>query len=628
MLRSLTLLALAASATAEYSSNINYRSPSLSHKLGISLPKVLKRHAKRQAGPSYADANTVNFTHGVASGDPYPESVILWTRASLMYDSDGSNVTVSGTVPLYNHDTEEYVRASANPICVDYNVYADQNLSSVVTTGRAYTSSDIDYTVKVEAGGLQPFTQYYYQFCVCGSDNRSPVGRTKTTPRPEDDLSSIGVAVYSCSNFPNGFFNAYGNAARKDNIDYVIHLGDYIYEYATSTAPRPVEPQNEIFTLYDYRRRLATYRTDLDLLLSHQKYAWITTWDDHEISNNGYRDGSSGLNNTEQSFEEDGRVSVDQRKMNAVRAYFEWMPIRQVDMDNNLRIWRSFSIGSLFDLIMLDTRNYDRSITTLNWNNDYVTEISNDAGRTLMGSQQENWFYNQLKNSTATWRIIGSQIVFSRINVTTWFGSETNPYNSDAWDGKYRCYMSNKNRTLKTLYDNDIGNNVMLAGDSHANWVSDLVWLDHANYSSASGAGSVGVEFAGTAVSSSSPFGADSTIFECNNQSRLLIRDNEELQWQEGYYRGYYEMQISPKRIDAQYFGMPSLETRNGYELSLGNFSVVSGENKLARPVGGAEVENGALQTGEVVMTNVTHDTNTGEWFIHDFDRVTIDTSA
>ncbi|KAK3658004.1 hypothetical protein LTR56_000788 [Elasticomyces elasticus] len=188
--------------------------------------------------------------------------------------------------------------------------------------------------------------------------------------------------------------------------------------------------------------------------------------------------------------------------------------------------------------------------------------------------------------------------------------------------------MSNKNRTLKTLYDNDIGNNVMLAGDSHANWVSDLVWLDHANYNSASGAGSVGVEFAGIAVSSSSPFGADSTIFECNNQSRLLIRDNEELQWQEGYYRGYYEMQITPERIDAQYFGMPSLETRNGYELSLGNFSVVSGENKLARPVGEAAVENGALQTGEVVMTNVTHDTNTGEWFIHDFDRVTIDTSA
>ena len=229
-----------------------------------------------------------------------------------------------------------------------------------------------------------------------------------------------------------------------------------------------MQPKKEIFSLYDYRRRIATYRTDLDLLASHQMFAWISVWDDHEVSNNGYRDGSSGLNNTEDSFERDGGVSVDQRKMNAVRAYFEWMPIRQVDMDNNLRIWRSFSIGSLFDLIMLDTRNYDRSITDISWNTHYITEILNDAGRTMMGSIQENWyvsygpevwnssvltsrrFYKQLIGSNrrgATWRLIGSQIVFSRINVTTWFGSEEDPFNNDAWDG----YMANKNRTLKTL---------------------------------------------------------------------------------------------------------------------------------------------------------------------------------
>ena len=152
-----------------------------------------------------------------------------------------------------------------------------------------------------------------------------------------------------------------------------------------------MEPEREIFSLYDYRRRLASYRTDEDLLLSHSKFAWIPVWDDHEISNNGWRAGSSGMNNTEESFDEFGLVSVDQRKMNAVRAYFEWMPIRQVDMDNNLRIWRSFSIGSLFDLVMLDTRNYDRAITTLGWDDEYVQRISNDAGRTLMGSDQENW---------------------------------------------------------------------------------------------------------------------------------------------------------------------------------------------------------------------------------------------
>jgi len=177
-------------------------------------------------------------------------------------------------------------------------------------------------------------------------------------------------------------------------------------------------------------------------------------------------------------------------------------------------------------------------------------------------------------------------------------------------------------------YDNKIGNNIMLAGDSHANWVSDLVWLNHANYSGATGSDSVGVEFAGTAVSSSSPFGASSTIFQCNNQSRLLVRDNEELQWNEGYYRGYYELRISPQRVQAQYFGMPSLLTRNGYEVSLGNFSVENGANRVARPVGGGKVENGALRNGQTAMTNLTHDTNTGAWFVHNFSRVTIPTMS
>ncbi|KAM0719745.1 hypothetical protein Q7P37_003878 [Cladosporium fusiforme] len=618
MLSIINLLAIAPAVLADWSGNVNYNSPSRRHpSLGIHMPKVLKR----QSSPSYMDADRLNFTHGVASGDPYSDSVILWTRAAPTSDNDASNVTVSGTVPLYNHDTEEYIETSSNPVCLEYVVSENEDLSDSVTDGKAYTSSDIDYTVKVEARDLEPFTEYYYQFNICDSDVKSPLGRTKTAPTADDDVTSLGLAVFSCSNFPTGFFNAYGNSARKDDVDFVVHLGDYIYEYATSTTARPVQPEREIFTLYDYRRRLATYRTDLDLLLSHQKFAWIPVWDDHEISNNGYRDGSSGLNNTEDSFIQDGGVSVDQRKMNAVRAYFEWMPIRQVDMDNNLRIWRSFSLGKLVDLIMLDTRNYDRSITTLGgWNDDYITQISNDAGRTLMGSDQENWFYNQLIASGergATWRLIGSQIVFSRINVTTWFGTEENPYNSDAWDG----YMSNKNRTLKTLADNNIGNNIMMAGDSHLNWVSDLVWLDATDYNPSTGSGALGAEFAGTAVTSNSPFGANSTIAQANAQSSLLLRDNPELQWQEGYYRGYYELRLSPESARASYFGLPDVRTRNGYELSLANFTVQEGSNALQRPIAGGEVENGALKgNGTVAATNLTRDTNSGEWFVGEFD--------
>lgn len=196
-------------------------------------------------------------------------------------------------------------------------------------------------------------------------------------------------------------------------------------------------PDRQIYTLYDYRKRHATYRTDEDLVLSHANYPWIPVWDDHEVADNTYRDGSSELNNTEASFIEDGGVSVDQRKMNAVRAYFEWMPIRQVEMDDSLRIWRSFEIGNLVDLVMLDTRQYDRSITDLYWNTDYIHEISNDASRSMMGPRQEYWFYNSLKSSAArgaTWRLIGSQTVFSRLNESEAYGN-TNPLDYDAWDG-------------------------------------------------------------------------------------------------------------------------------------------------------------------------------------------------
>ena len=287
-------------------------------------------------------------------------------------------------------------------------------------------------------------------------------------------------------------------------------------------------------------------------------------------------------------------------------------------MDDNLRIWRSFSIGSLFDLIMLDTRQYDRSITDLYWNTDYVHQLANDAGRSMMGSRQENWFYNSLIQSNArgaTWRVIGSQTVFSRINESLAYGN-VNPLDYDAWDG----YQSNRNRTFNTLYSNNIPNNIMISGDSHANWVSDLVWLDHENYNPSTGDGSIGVEFAGTAVSSPSPYGQNISIARTVNASQSLVGANQELQWSELYYRGYYELQISQQKVDAHYFGLPTIVNRNPNEISLANFTVMAGANKLQRfngtaAVGGA-VENGALKFGRTVQTNITNSTDTGMYFI------------
>ncbi|KAH6616946.1 PhoD-like phosphatase-domain-containing protein [Chaetomium tenue] len=619
VLSTLSLAALSAPlASAAFEGNLNYHSPSLRHvNLGIDIPVVSRRSLKRSAVPF--KPSELNFTHGIASGDPYPDSVILWTRVAPSLVSDNSNVTVEGTVALYNHETEQYVKADPNPICVEWQVWEIKSKGpagpgkgpkkQVAAKGTAYTTSDIDYTVKVEAKGLKPFTDYNYQFTVCKSDNASPVGRTKTAPVDNAKLDELKLAVFSCSNYPNGYFNAYGNAARKDKHDYVIHLGDYIYEGA-QLGERAHNPPHIIFSLWDYRTRHGQYRTDPDLQLLAQNYAWMTTWDDHEIANNGYRDGFSALNNTEESFRTDGpSISVDQRKMNAVRAYFEWMPIRQVDLDDNLRIWRSFKLGNLLDLIILDTRNYDRSITSLGWNDHYIDTIRDDASRTLMGSRQENWFYNQLTQSSkrgAAWRVIGSQIVFSEIGNS-----------GDNWQG----YLANRNRTLKHLYDNKIGNNVFLAGDSHQNWVSDVTWLGKADYDSKTGEGSVGVEFAGTAVSSS---GQSGPILAAREKARALVKAHEVLQWQEGYYRGYYVLQVRKEGVTAQYFGSPSVATPNAWDLPLANFTVASGKNHLSRPIGGGNVEAGFVRGGTTTGTNVTLNTETGKWDTIGFENMFI----
>ncbi|KAH7044618.1 alkaline phosphatase-like protein [Macrophomina phaseolina] len=599
------------SAESLYERNMNFLSPSENHAgLGLNTNKLYKR----QLSALPIDASQLIFTHGVASGDPAPDFVILWTRISPDTDNDRSNVTVEGFVPLYSHETEQYVEMSEAPVCADYQVGTDEAFSTVVDSGKVYTTSEIDFTVKVEARGLSPFTTYFYQFTVCDSENRSPIGRTKTMPAADDEVSEVSLAVFSCANWPYGFFNAYGNAARKDSVDYVVHLGDYIYETSPGTnrigwdIGRLHEPAKELVSLYDYRRRLAQYREDSDLLLNHQRFPWIPVWDDHETANDQWRGGYGNQNNTEESWEEVGGVSVDQRKMHAVRAYFEWMPIRQVDMDDNLRIWRSFSIGRLADLIMLDTRGYDRSITDLDWNTEYIRLISDDAGRTLMGSRQETWFYNSLSASAdrgATWRIVGSQVIFSRMNRSSLAADPENPFNRDAWDG----YQGNRNRTFAHLYDNTIPNNIFLAGDSHANWVSDLAWLDARPYDPTTGAGAVGVEFALTAVSSVSRAGQNVTVAEARAFSDDIVAANEELQWNELWHRGYIELTLTAERAEARFFGIPDVKRRSGMEVSLANFTVLAGEGRLERPVAGGMVESGSLKGGETRMTNQTVDT-------------------
>jgi alkaline phosphatase D len=274
-------------------------------------------------------------------------------------------------------------------------------------------------------------------------------------------------------------------------------------------------------------------------------------------------------------------------------------------MDDSLRIWRNFSIGSLFDLIMLDTRHYDRDLTVLGGfdgiggNSAEVDKLVDLENRTMMGFKQEAWFYNQLSESStrgAAWRVVGNQVVFSRMTLGI---LSDRPYNEDQWDG----YLKNRDRVYQHLFDNKINNTIMLSGDSHASWASDLVWSDgNTTYDKDTGIGAFGVELAGTAVSSQSPIGSFTPNFLANAVSSWLVSHNDELQWSDLYYRGYFEMAITYDSINATYFGMPDITTRNDQEVSLANFLIRNGENRIARnpTVGGGTARSGSLRNGKI----------------------------
>lgn len=525
----------------------------------------------------------VTFTHSVASGDPLDDSVLLWTRAVPTSVADGSTPVPDQSVP----------------VCVTFKVFASSSLSgNPVSTGEAFTSYDVDFTVKVEATGLKPDTKYWYLFADCAkSASTSPVGVTRTISGPNTPVSQVNggkdlsIAVFSCSQFQQGFFNAYGFAAHNTSADIFVHLGDYIYESLGDGAPigRAVLGR-ELATIFDYRQRLAQYRTDVSLQFAHQNAPWITIWDDHEVADNSWKAGTVDSNDTAAgcSFSPSGACFTD-RKLAAVRAYHEWMPIRQVATDDKLRIWRNFQIGKLLDLTMLDTRNYDRDLTDLSYNTEFVNTISSFPNRSMMGLAQENWLFDTLSTSKergAVWRVIGQQVVFSQLDFQGTF-------DLDAWDG----YRASRARVLDHIEQNKIDNTIILSGDSHANWVSDLAHPnDTTNYDPVTGKGGLGVEFAGTAVTSGSAFGVGIGPAAANAISRVLVANNTDLQWSEGSFRGFFLLTVNPSTLTATYFAMNNISNPNLDGFASAQFVVEKGANKLSRPVAGGSVKAGVLK--------------------------------
>ncbi|MBN8697270.1 MAG: alkaline phosphatase D family protein [Bacteroidetes bacterium] len=394
------------------------------------------------------------FYHGVASGDPLADRVIIWTRVTPSVNQTGS-------------------------ILVNWKMALDTAMQTVVQSGSTITDAYSDYTVKIDVTNLQADTYYYYEFETSGK--YSVRGRTKTAPQGNTD--SARFAVVSCANFEAGFFNVYKNITQRNDIDAVICLGDYIYEYETggyspnATANRSWEPSNEILTVDDYRMRYSTYHLDEDLRKCHQQYPFIVIWDDHESANDSWVNGA-------ENHDPGTEGNWSNRKNAAKQAYFEWLPIRQSNTTDPYQIFRKIQYGNLLDLIMLDTRLHGRDVQS-GTSGTVVTSNS----RQLLGTDQFSWLGNRLDSSACQWKIIAQQVMMAPLRI---FG---NAINEDQWDG----YPAERDRVLSHIINNNINNIVVLTGDIHSSWANDLPL---SGYNALNGANSAGVEFVTPSVTS------------------------------------------------------------------------------------------------------------------------------
>jgi alkaline phosphatase D len=483
--------------------------------IGSSSLRGVERVFARQASDAV-------FRHGVASGDPLRDRVVLWTRVT------------PGT--------------PGEVVDVGWMLARDARMSRVFASGSIRTSADRDYTVKLDAVALEPGTTFYYRFSARGA--RSPVGRTRTLPpRP---TSRARLAVVSCSNFPFGFFNVYARIAERRDLDAVIHLGDYIYEYENGRYGgrnegdgRPLDrvpfPDKEIVTLADYRARYGQYREDPDLQAAHRQHPFIAVWDDHEFANNAWRDGAQNHDPHEGAWAD--------RKAAAMRAWREWMPVRE-SPNTDYRLYRQFAFGDLADLIMLDTRieGRDRHATRTD-----VAALEH-ASRHLLGSPQEEWLFESLSDSTAAgkpWQILGQQVMMSPQVPRGAAATST-----DSWDG----YRAARDRVFDAAATAKVGHLVVLTGDVHSSWAYDLSRnpFDRKGYDPASGAGAIGTEIITPSITSPSWPPAD--------QLAAIKAARPHLKYVSGDLRGYVVLDISRERLQADWWYVPTIIERTASE--------------------------------------------------------------
>ncbi|HEX4887985.1 MAG TPA: alkaline phosphatase D family protein [Luteibaculaceae bacterium] len=468
------------------------------------------------------DPNLFPFFHGVASGDPLSDRVIIWTRVSPQ-------------------TTEETVE-------VTWRVALNTGMTEIVKSGTFTTSQERDFTVKIDVTGLDPNTYYYYDFRALGAFSKR--GRTKTAPQ-SGEATEVRMGVVSCSNYEYGYFNAYKKMAQRNDLDMVLHLGDYIYEYAVggysaNIEGRTHEPEGEIITLQDYRIRHSHYKLDPDLQAVHQQYPFVCVWDDHESTNNSWRDGA-------ENHTEGAEGTWTERKLFSIKSYMEWMPIRE---SNGLSIYREITYGNLLNLYMLDTRLEGRDEQAALGS---LMEI-NDENRRLIGDAQFNWLTQAMDASTARWNVVGQQVMMAPLR------AGLVPINTDQWDG----YEFERQRLYDFITANEIANFVVLTGDIHTSWANDLP--NGLLYEPILGTGSVGVEFVCTSVTSPGldiPLGAE-----------VIKAGNPHVQYLDLTQKGYLVLHLTDEFIQGDWYYVNVNEPSNNETFGAA-YRAVSGSNHL-----------------------------------------------
>ena len=516
-----------------------------------------------QAGCSYtpigpdSDPEAV-FAHGVASGDPATDSVVIWTRIS----------------------------GAREPVAVDWYVARDSGMSDVVAHGQYTTGDYRDYTVKPVVDGLDAGRTYFYHFIVNGVT--SPLGRTKTLPAGH--LEKLVLAVASCSNYPFGWFNAYEVIANDDEVDLVVHLGDYIYEYRAlggygaetgRRIGRMHVPGTETVTLEDYRQRHGQYKTDPGSRAMHGRHPLVAIWDDHESANNPWMEGAE---NHEQS---EGDWIV--RRTASLQAYYEWMPIRDPGLGGSWeRYWRHFSFGDLASIVTLESRHTGRS-EQITWGGrlddfadateaaDFYRDVIGAPGRNMLSAENEAFFSDAIAASSAAgqpWRIVGNQSVMARrvlpqladpfftelrgelgmftrgmLDDVTRLGELRLPGDIDAWDG----YPDARNRFYGLARDAGATDLLVISGDSHSYWANALYDDDERP---------MGVELGTTGITSPRSL----LSFGTEGLARFDVQmaaQNREVVWTEGRYRGFIRLELTHERAHADFVTVTNVETRD-----------------------------------------------------------------